>query len=115
MRAYTTAVTSDQPLRGSSAAARESGETVHKLAAVIDLTHANDLRHSMVALLADRSLLLDASAVQRMSTPGVQILLAAGRAADLANCPFQIIDASEVFLTALSDLGLQGEFKKWIV
>jgi chemotaxis protein CheX len=42
-------------------------------------------------------------------------LLAAGRAADLASSAYQIINASDVFRTALADLGLEAEFSNWMV
>lgn len=95
--------------------AQECRETVNALPSVLDLTQAQSLRGAMVAALGDRSILLDASAVERMSTPCVQVMLAAGRAADLANAPFQIARASEAFRAALDDLGLQAEFEKWMV
>jgi chemotaxis protein CheX len=82
---------------------------------VLDLTQAQNLRDSMTALLGDGALVLDASDVERMSTPCAQVLLATGRAADLAGSPFQIINTSDVFRSALADLGLQAEFKNWMV
>ena len=86
-----------------------------KLPQVLDLTQAQSLRDAMEARLNDGPLVLDASAVERMSTPCAQVLLAAGRAADLAGCPFQIIAPSDAFLAALADLGLPAEFKNWMV
>jgi anti-anti-sigma regulatory factor len=82
---------------------------------VLDLTQAQNLRDSMTTLLADGALVLDASEVERMSTPCAQVLLATGRAADLAGSSFQIINVSDVFRSALADLGLQAEFKNWTV
>jgi anti-anti-sigma regulatory factor len=101
--------------RGPVVDDREPGDVVNTLPAVLDLTEAQSLRNTVAALLADRSLILDASGVERMSTPCSQILLAAGRAADLAGSSFRIVDASEVFRTALADLGLNVEFGKWMV
>jgi anti-anti-sigma regulatory factor len=88
---------------------------LNKLPQVLDLTEAQSLRDTMAARLSDGPLVLDASAVERMSTPCAQVLLAAGRAADIAGSSFRIIDASEVFRTALADLGLQAEFNNWMV
>ncbi|MDO9474660.1 MAG: STAS domain-containing protein [Caulobacter sp.] len=82
---------------------------------MLDLTGAQSLRDTLVALLGNGSVLLDASAVERMSTPCAQVLLAAARAADLAGSSFQLVSASDVFRAALADLGLQAEFKKWMV
>jgi anti-anti-sigma regulatory factor len=81
---------------------------------LLDIVQAQSLRDELVRLLGMGSLTLDASAVDRMSTPSAQVLLAAGRAAVAAGLGFQIIKASDVFRTALADLGLQAEFKNWM-
>jgi chemotaxis protein CheX len=94
---------------------QDSDDTSNRLPQVLDLTQAQNLRDAMVARLSDGRLVLDASAVERMSTPCVQVLLATGRAADLVGSAFQIVDASDVFRTALADLGLHAEFKNWMV
>lgn len=90
-------------------------DAVTALPSVLDLTQAQILRDAMLVVLSDRSVLLDAGAVERMSTPCAQVLLAAGRAADLASSSFQITGASDAFRTALADLGLQAEFEKWMI
>jgi chemotaxis protein CheX len=115
MEAATNSSASDHSLGGNITPDQEPDEALNKLPAVLDLTQAQNLRDTMVAQLGKPPLLLDASAVERMSTPCAQVLLAAGRAADLAGSPFRIVDASDVFRTALADLGLQAEFKKWTV
>jgi anti-anti-sigma regulatory factor len=81
---------------------------------VLDLVQARELRDDMVRLLAQGTLVLDAGAVERMSTPSLQVLLAAGRAADDAGGGFQIVNASEGFRAAVADLGLEAEFKNWM-
>ena len=81
---------------------------------ILDFTQAQPLRDSMAALLGADTLLLDASAVERMSTPCAQVLLATGRAAASAGASFRILNASDAFRTALADLGLQPEFKNWM-
>jgi chemotaxis protein CheX len=91
------------------------GDALTGLPQVLDLTQAQNLRDTMAARLGSGPLVLDASAVERMSTPCAQVLLAAGRAADLAGSPFRIINSSDVFQTALIDLGLEAEFKNWTV
>ena len=81
---------------------------------ILDFTQAQPLRDSMVVLLSGDTLLLDASAVERMSTPCAQVLLATGRAAASAGASFKILNASSAFRTALADLGLQPEFGNWM-
>ena len=115
MQAATENSVSSQCLGGDVALELEPRQPLNKLPSVLDLTGAQSLRDTLVGLLGDGSLLLDASAVERMSTPCAQVLLAAARAADLAGSPFQVFEASDVFQAALADLGLQDEFKKWMV
>jgi anti-anti-sigma regulatory factor len=81
---------------------------------VLDLARAAELRDDMIRLLAQGALVLDAGAVERMSTPSLQVLLAAGRAAEGAGSGFQIVNASEGFRAAVVDLGLEAEFKNWV-
>lgn len=89
----------------------------HYLPQTLDLTEAQGLRDRMLLLLllGEGGIILDASAVDRMSTPCVQVLLATGHAADSASTGFKIINASDVFQAALADLGLQSEFSNWTI
>jgi chemotaxis protein CheX len=87
---------------------------VRLLPQILDLTQAKSLRDSLAAQLAGHAVVLDAGAVERMSTPCAQVLLAAARAAGSADASFRIINASAVFRTALADLGLVPEFCKWM-
>jgi chemotaxis protein CheX len=95
--------------------APRTGEAGGLLPPVLDFTHAQPLRDAMTTLLNEDALVLDASAVERMSTPCAQVLLATGRAAAAAGASFKILNASAVFRTALADLGLQAEFSNWMV
>ena len=115
MEAATKISASDQSLGADVTPGQDSSAPLNRLPQVLALTQAQNLRDTMAARLSDGAVVLDASAVERMSTPCAQVLLAAGRAADLAGSRFQIIDASEVFRTALADLGLEAEFNNWMV
>jgi anti-anti-sigma regulatory factor len=86
-----------------------------QLSSVLDLVQAQVLRDDLIRLLQDGAMVLDAGAVERMSTPCAQVLLAAGRAAEAAGTNLQIVNASEGFRSALADLGLQTEFKHWVI
>jgi anti-anti-sigma regulatory factor len=87
----------------------------HCLPQVLDLTAARSLRDDMTALLQSGTIVLDAGAVERLSTPCAQVLLAAGLAAEAANSRFWIVNASDCFQTAVADLGLQSQFTNWMV
>jgi anti-anti-sigma regulatory factor len=96
-------------------AALGPGDAANLLPQILDFTQAHPLRDTMAALLSGDELTLDASAVERMSTPCAQVLLATGRAAAAAGASFKIINASDAFRTALADLGLQDEFSSWMI
>ena len=115
MEAATKISASNQGLRADVAPGQGPGDCLNKLPQVLDLTQAQNLRDTMTALLSDGPLLLNASAVERMSTPCAQVLLAAGRSAGVAGTSFQIASPSDVFRAALADLGLQAEFMNWMV
>jgi chemotaxis protein CheX len=99
---------------GDSAADLAGAGAVHLLPQMLDLVQANHLRDDMMRLVDMDSILLDAGAVERMSTPCAQILLAAARAAQAARKTFKIRNGSETFRMAIADLGLEAEFSNWI-
>ena len=104
-----TSACSDNGARSAS-----SSRNAHPLPQTLDLTQAERLRGDLTGLLGSGAVLLDAAAVERMSTPCLQVLLAAGLAAEAASHPIQIVNASDAFRTAVADLGLQSYFTKWM-
>jgi chemotaxis protein CheX len=114
MEAATTINSGDLSPSADMPSGPQSGGALHRLPQILDFTQAQNLRDTMAALLGDGALVLDASAVERMSTPCAQVLLATGRAAGSAGTSFEIRNASDVFRTALADLGLQTEFNNWM-
>lgn len=101
-------------LDSAPAGVGQTTAAAHVLAQMLDLTQAHHLRDDMMRLSAEAAVVLDASAVERMSTPCAQILLATARGAAAANKTFKITQASEIFRTAIADLGLQAEFSNWM-
>jgi len=86
----------------------------YSVPATLDLTAARDLRERLGAMLSGDGVVLDMSAVERMSTPCMQVLLAVGRSAGATKVSFQIVDASDAFRGAVADLGLETEFCNWM-
>ena len=80
----------------------------------LDLAFADELLAGILARAGDRTLTLDGSDVDYVSTPCVQILLAAGRKRNATNCSFLVRHASDAFRRAVDDFGLQPEFSKWM-
>ncbi|HEY0330882.1 MAG TPA: STAS domain-containing protein [Rhodopseudomonas sp.] len=99
---------------GAEQQSGSAGDAAGVLPAVMGLTQAVALRDSLAVQLNRPAVILNAAAIERMSTPCVQLLLSAGRQADSAGRSFQIVEASAVFRTAVADLGLQSEFAKWM-
>ncbi len=102
-------MTSDQ----ASGASGDEQSTC-RLNPVLSLAEARDLHDQLKTALGAKDITIDAGQVERMSTPCVQVLLAAGCAADAAGHRFRIANASESFLAALADFGLQSKFSKWV-
>jgi len=76
-----------------------------KLPASLDLAAADALQNALVmALQEDRLAVLDASAVEMLTTPCIQLILAAAHVHGAA-----IVNPSAAFVEAFSDLGLNWE------
>ncbi len=70
-----------------------------------------DLLHT--AISTNGNLVLDASRVERLTTPCIQVLLAAGHAAEKENAHFKLQNPSQALTASLTDLGLGAELKRW--
>lgn len=86
-----------------------------QLPRVLDITKAQELLTEMLEGVRHGPMVVDVSEVERVSTPCLQVLLAAGLACDATGSAFRIRNPSETFATALADLGLQSEFSKWMM
>lgn len=89
--------------------------TPFPLPAILDPVAAAPLADGLRAALgAGSGLTIDASAVERLSTPAVQVLLAAARSCEQADRPFRIRRPTDAFAAALTDLGLAGRMAEWL-
>jgi len=87
-----------------------------KLAATMDLRAAEPLLHSMQEAMGQGGkLVVDAAAVDRLSTPCVQVLITALQHMEQNTMPFVIKSPSEAFVSAFDDLGLFSYLMKWPV
>ena len=75
-----------------------------RLPAVLDLSAAQALQAQLCTAQADGTPVLDASAVERVCVPCLQILAAAQREA----AGLRIVGASAALVAAVSDLGLSA-------
>lgn len=86
------------------------------LVASMDLRAAEPLLHSFHEIMAQGGkVVIDASAVDRLSTPCVQILLSAAQHMEQHGISFVIKAPSDSFVTAFDDLGLFSYLMKWPV
>ena len=87
-----------------------------KLAATMDLRAAEPLLQSVQESLGmGGKVVVDAAAVDRLSTPCVQVLIAALQHMEQNGTPFVIKSPSDAFVSAFDDLGLFSFLMKWPV
>ncbi len=63
--------------------------------------------------LTGGGLAVDATQVEIITTPGVQVILALGKALAQAGGTFAILEKSAAFTQAFHTLGLDGQLKEW--
>ncbi|MCK0069689.1 MULTISPECIES: STAS domain-containing protein [Kordiimonas] len=85
-----------------------------KLPRELDLLAAESLKETLLAELDEgEGLLLDASDVERVSTPCIEVLVSAQKTCVATSQSFQISNSSQVLVDAFSALGLDEQFKGW--
>jgi len=67
------------------------------------------------AITLGKKVVIDASAVERISTPCIQVLLSAVKTMDEKGLEFSLFSPTEVFVDAFNDLGLFPVLMKWKV
>ena len=84
------------------------------LQASLDLVAAMRLKEqTSEAIASSTSVVIDASAVERITTPCVQVLVAAAHSAAAQGGTFAVGRASEAFKAAFLDLGLGELYQTW--
>lgn len=80
----------------------------------IDVTVIEEVYSSLNNIISsDKKIILDASKVEKITTPGVQLLLSAARSMGDNSGNFCINNPSENFINVFSDLGLSSQLNKW--
>ena len=91
----------------------KEGKTI-SLPSVLNLGVAESLREQFVEQsIQETSIVIDASEVETITTPCIQVLLAADRAMEEAGGSFSLKLSSPPFQAAFQDLGLNVIFEKW--
>ena len=87
-----------------------------KLKEILDISYAEKLKAEVMQSFekfAEKGLTLDASSVNRVTTPCVQVILAVAQSCSMASVNFKIISPSEAFARAFDDLGLTNQLNNW--
>jgi anti-anti-sigma regulatory factor len=91
-------------------------DTRISLGPVFDIRAAGPLREALLkALKRGKPVTVDAAQVERLSTPCIQVLLAAGKTAEAGGGRLALAQASDAFIAAFSDLGLFASLMSWQV
>lgn len=85
-----------------------------ELPEILDISCCNDLWKQLVAALAtSNSCVIDTRRVRKLSTPCVQILVAAGLEAERKGSAYSFGEVSTVFGDAFRNLGLSEYLERW--
>lgn len=84
------------------------------LPADCDLDWVDSIHETASQLVAAHGALrFDVSGLRRITTPAIQLMLAAGIALADRGARLEIVGRSEILDTAMADLGLSETFEKW--
>lgn len=85
-----------------------------ELPPILDMAVAGSLKVCLLEAVAlAKPLVIDAAQVERLSTPCIQVLVAAGTALQEAGIGFSLHRPSEAFADAFNDLGLFSVLMRW--
>lgn len=89
-------------------AAKKSDPGNFKLAAVLDLNEASNLKANLQSLRG-KPVAVDASGVERLGVQCVQVLMAAAKTWESDGKPFVVAKASDAFLKTMQLIGVNIE------
>ncbi len=95
------------------APARQRAKAI-ALPAILDIGNAQELQESLAAALERSPVLrLNGSKTQQVSTPGVQVLLAAAQSAEAGGGRLVLGSPSQALQEAFGSLGLPDKLNEW--
>jgi anti-anti-sigma factor len=95
---------------------KSNEEPCLRLSEELDLATAQLLKDAILEHIRSNEVIkLDGSDVKRITTPCVQVLLAANRMVSAEGGEFFLSNPSEAITATFADLGLQSELNKWSV
>ena len=85
-----------------------------QLPASLDLGNAQDWKERLIAALTLNPVLkVDGSETSHVTTPGIQLLLAAGESAKSKGGKLELMNPSPALEAAFDDLGLTNTLREW--
>jgi anti-anti-sigma regulatory factor len=97
-----------------------NSETIHELSeciinlpAIVDVVSAHALYEDLTHASHAFKLIIHAEKVERITTPGIQLLLAAEKSLAPNGGTLTVVTPSDVFKQTMIDLGLNSQLKKW--
>lgn len=92
----------------------ENDKAVIKMTPVLDMSFATDLLKMLKEVVTiHKNLSLDVCDVERVSTPCIQIILAAANKVEQTGGKFSILNVSSGFERGMTELGLTEHLGKW--
>lgn len=92
----------------------DGGRTHIVLPGTLDTAVATSLKDAFAeAVASERAVVVDASAVARLSTACIQVLIAGGKAVREAGKEFVVAKPSEALIGAFDDMGLFPVMMTW--
>jgi anti-anti-sigma regulatory factor len=88
----------------------ETRSTTIALPAIVDLDALDTVRDKLIDAVESGPIKLDASAVERVSTNALVMLISAGETARRNNFEFHLAGASQPMLSAIDRLGFGSSF-----
>ena len=117
-KAKAKAKTKSKPKAKPKAVAKKKGSDapvdVFKLPAQVDIASAAQVCNEVKSSCMGNDIAFDASAVDRITTPGVQLLIAASSAAKNRGGALHISNPTKEFSNIVSDLGFSNQLKEWM-
>lgn len=103
--------------KGSSSAQKGSTtqeQSIYSLPSRVDISSINQIYDDLQSVVPGcQAFSCNAASVERITTPGVQLLLVAAQQLKNNNGTFSVIEPSEAFVRMVSDLGFSSQLNEW--
>lgn len=91
----------------------ELSECIINLPAVVDIASSQTLYQDLIHASHGHKLIIHAENVERITTPGIQLLIAAEKSLRALEGSLVLISPSDSFKNVMIDLGLDSQLKQW--